>query len=221
MRRLKVLVLACLAVGMLAAVMVEAASAASALPEFTTATAGTATTGEGTLALEGTKVTCKKGADTFGAGKTSGTFTLGFKECKSAGKECKGLAQAAELIELTGEWHLVSQKANRKSYDIWFLLASSDGTSAVHIECASPVGTLILTWGNVLGSIEAITERTFKINVETSGEAQKITEFGNNSGASVTAGLKGKLDGGTERSAFEESKENLLFSNAATKISET
>jgi hypothetical protein len=204
------------------------AGGASALPEYSTPTPATATSGEGAFSLESTKVTCKSDADTFGAGKLTGTFKIAFKECKSLGEECKGLAQGGGIVEATGEWHLVSQKANRKSYDIWFLLASEDGSSALHIECALPVGSLILIWGSLLGSIEpspGTSERTLKINIETEGSGsglkQKISEFGNNEGETVKAALKGTVDGGTVREGFESSKENLMFTEKATKILET
>jgi hypothetical protein len=202
---------------------------ASALPEFSPTTGGSATSGEGTLSLESTKVTCKSDTAKLGAiTAVDGTFAIDFKECKSVGEECKGLAQSAGIVELTGEWYLVSQKANRKSFDILFLLAAEDSSSAVHIECSSPAGTLILVWGGVLGSIEAspsTSERTFKINVETEGAGstlkQKIKEFGNNEGETVKPGLKGRVDGGTEREAFEASKEDLLSTEKPTKILET
>jgi hypothetical protein len=226
MHRLKMVLLACMAVCMLGVVAVASASAESALPLFTTPTSGTATSGEGKLLVEGKTVTCTSDADTFGAGTRLGAFTIDIKNCTSKAKECHGLGQSAGLIELTGEYHLVSGLRNRKSYYIWFLLAAEDGVNAVHIECASPVGTLLLLWGNILGSIAAVpstSTRTFKININTVDEGlnQEITEFGNNNGAGVAASLKGKLDGGVERPVTVEWKEFLLFMSAPTTISET
>jgi hypothetical protein len=179
-------------------------SKSTVLPEFAPATAATMTGGEGSFTMESTKIACKASTGKLGAGNRSGTFAIDITGCKSIGEECKGLAQSAGLIEETGEWHLVSQKANRKAYDILLLFASEDGSSAIHIECASPVGTLYLLWGSLLGSIEAspsTSERTFKINIETEGSGatlkQRISEFGNNSGEAVKAGMKGKLDEGS------------------------
>jgi hypothetical protein len=99
---------------------------------------------------------------------------------------------------MTGEWHLVPVLPG--DVGIWLLLASSDGANALHIECASPVGTLFLVWGNLLGSAQEISERT----------------FANNSDEAVKTGLKGTLDGGTERPVLESSKEGSLTTESLT-----
>jgi hypothetical protein len=200
--------------------------ATSALPEFSHATAATGTTGLIKLTTGGgAAINCSKGAIKLGAGTKLGTFAIDAKECKSLSKPCLGLAQEPELIESTGEWHLVSLKTERKSYEIWFLLASTDGATAVHIECLIPVGTLLLIWGNWLGLIEEKSERTFKINIETEGSGvtlkQKFTEFGNNSGEAVTASLKEplRLEGSSPLTVSVQ--EALLLTGTATRILET
>jgi hypothetical protein len=221
MHRFKLVVFTCMAVCMLGAVVVSSASAASVLPEFSPETAGTATSGEGTLSLESTKVTCKASSDSFGAGTKLGTFKLDFTSCKSLGEECKGLAQSAALIELTGEWHLVPLRHEPKHYLILFLVPK------VHIECASPAGTLILVSGTVLGLIkpQGTSKRTFEIAVETEGAGAtlkpKFSEWANNSGETTKPSLKGSIDGGVEREGFESSPSNLLFTNNPTELLES
>jgi hypothetical protein len=222
MRQLRILGSAVIMALTLGASAAAPASAASILPEFATATSATVSAGEGKLTLESTSVTCKKSTGTFGAGTRLGTFKIDFKECKSAGSECKGLGQSTELIEWKGEWHLVSLLAKRDHDELWLLLPASDNSSAVHIECAS-LGTLMLLWGNVLGSIEEISGRTFKLSIETAGGGatlkQTVGEFGNNSAATVkVSGLKGKLNGGTERPAFEKWSEVSLAAEKATEL---
>jgi hypothetical protein len=222
MLRLKLVVITCMALCMLGAVGVSSASAASVLPEFSPATGGTATSGEGTLSFESTKFTCKTSTDTFGPlSARLGTFKLDFTKCKSVGEECKGLAQTAELIELTGEYHLVALKTERKHFLILFLVPK------VHIECASPVGTLLLLSGSFLGLIrpQGSSVRTFELDVLTEGAGgtlkQQLTKFTNNSGEEVTARLTASLDGGTEREAFDNSGIALLFTEKATELLES
>jgi hypothetical protein len=223
MHRFKLVVFACMAVCMLGAVVVSSASAASVLPEFSPATGGTAASGEGTLQVENTKVTCKTSSDTFGQLSTRlGTFKLDFLTCKSVGEECKGLAQSAGLIELTGEYHLVALKTEPKHFLILFLVPK------VHIECIDPINTLVLVSGDVLGLIKpqgGTSMRTFEIDVLTEGAGntlkQQLTKFTNNTGEEITANLKGSVDGGTERESYENSGIALLFTNEPTELLES
>jgi hypothetical protein len=221
MQRVSSVVFVCMAVCATGAVVASSASAASALPLFSTATAGTATSGEVTLSFESTKTNCKKSNDTFGAGQQLGTFRFHFEECRSLAEPCLGLAQALGSIEYTGEWHLVSLKAERTHYEIWLLIP------LVHIECVLPTSTLLLVSGNILGLIKAqgTSERTFEIAIKTEGSGstlkQALTEFGNDSGTAVAASLKGSIDGGTEKAWFENWESLLLFTEKSTKLLET
>jgi hypothetical protein len=195
------------------------------LPEFSVAAKASGTSGELELSLEGAKITCKQSKDTLGAGVQSGTFKFDIDQCKLFGEECRGLGQPAEMIEALGEWHLVSQKANRKSYALWLLFGASDSSVALHFECA---GILYLLWGNLLGSIEpapGTSERTFQIKIETEGSGatlkQRVSAFGNNNDEAVKAELRGLSDDFAERAAFENSSVTLLFMEKATGIKES
>jgi hypothetical protein len=224
MHRYKVVVFAYVVACLLGVGIVSSASAASVLPEFSTSTPGTATLGESGLSVESTTVTCKAGSAKLGAGARSGTYALELTSCKSVGKECKSLGQAAGTIVVKGEWHVTALLKFLRKFHLWALVGRTEA-EAVQVECASPVGTLILLWGNVLGSIEETTERTFKVAFETEGSGatlkQKVTEFGNNEGVAVKASLKGKIDSGAEREAFVNSKEYPLFTEKSTKLLES
>jgi hypothetical protein len=222
----RILIILCaFAVSLLGTGSTTTAYAASALPEFSVATASTDTGVETAISAGPISIRCKTDVGKFGAGTKLGTFVIDFKECTSLAQPCTGLAQTSGLIEVTGEWHLVSSLTNRKSYAIWFLFASSDGATAVHVECSGAEGTLTLIWGNVLALIEEKSERTFKINTETEGSGptlkQKITEFGNNNGEIVKSSLKGRTDGGPEVPIVGLLREDLLFTEKFTKLRET
>jgi hypothetical protein len=230
MRRLKMAGLAGMAVCVLGVMTTSAASGASTiLPEFTEAVEASGTSGKGSLVLEGVTIKCESATSKLSATTTKlGTFAILFNECKAFTKPCKSLGQAAasSVIEATGEYHLVSLLTERKHYEIWFLLAATNNTAALHLECESAAVGLVLVWGNLLGLIEEKSNRTFKLNVEREGEGasvkQKITGFGNNGGTETTAaGLKAKLGTGVEKPAGEESENNLIFTNAAASIKES
>jgi hypothetical protein len=231
MRRLKTFGLALVAVCALGVMTAAAASANSTvLPEFSTTSAATGTSGEGTLSLEGTTITCEKNSDeTTATSKKLGTFRILFGGCKGGGKPCRSLGQAAGsgTIETTGEYHLVSLGTNRTHYLIWFLLGASTNTGALHLECESAAIGLLLVWGNVLGLIEEKSGTTYKLNVESVGGGptlkQAVVTYGNNSGEEITVlGIKGRLTNtGTERNGGESSEENLLAFATATTILES
>jgi hypothetical protein len=233
MRRIKIAGLAFLAVLALGVITAEAASAASTvLPEFSNSVAGNATSGASSLNLEGTTISCTAGTTaTSPTSKKLGTFKILFGGCKAGGEPCRSLGQAlaSGTIEVTGEYHLVSRASDRTFYEIWFLLASTDGTGALHLECEASTVGLVLVWGNVLGQINAepsSSERTFKINLKTEGGGktikQELNTYGNNSGTEITAeGLKGKLGTGTERKGGESAEANLLFTVSATSLEES
>ena len=105
---------------------------------------------------------------------------------------------------------------------MWLLVATSDSTEAVHIECESAAVGLVLVWGNLLGLIIGSgTHYSIKVG-RSSTIKQEIEEFGNNSGETVkVSGLKGKLGTGAERTGTEESLENNLTMEKTTTIKET
>jgi hypothetical protein len=230
MRRFKIIGLVCMAVCALGVMTASAAFGQSTiLPEFSKVTTGSGTSGKGSLLLEGATISCESGTSKLSATSTKlGTFAIVFSGCKSVSKPCRSLGQAAGsgTIETTGEYHLVSLLTERKHYEVWFLLAATDSTAALHLECEAAAVGLVLVWGNFLGLIEEKSNRTFKLNVEREGEGasvkQKITGFGNNGGTETkAAGLKGKIGTGVEKPAGEESENNLVFMAEEVSIKES
>lgn len=225
MRLPKLACLTLMAVPMASLTIVGSASAASTvLPLFKNAAVATATSGKKELTSEGVKISCESGVGTFGAGTRLGTFTFDTKGCSVLEEPCRSLGQAvgSSLIEMTGEWHLVSLLSERKHYEILFLTAATDNASALHVECEA-LG-LVLLWGSILGLITKLSSTDYDIFIEKEGSGsaakQKIREFGNNSGEVVTVtGLKMKLGTGTERSEAVSSVSNLLTTSAV--IAET
>jgi hypothetical protein len=226
MHRLKVFILACLAVFMFGAVASAVASAETALPEFTVESKGTGTSEKGELALEGTSIKCESATNEFiPTSKKLGTFTISFKECKgpSTVKKCWSLGDPKGQILVGGEWHLVAGKTASEPL-IWLLFAKEDkevgGVRPIHIECED-ILELVLIWGNLLLTISPAKSKTraFKLVVEREGEKQRITRYTNNEGKEVEVeGLRARVDGGTERSAGEESKTNSLNTEIETEI---
>jgi hypothetical protein len=230
MQRLKtggVALLTACALGGLAA---EAASANSTvLPEFSTTSTAIWTIGRTVSNVEGTNVSCEAGAAAISpTSKKLGTFRILFSGCKASGASCWSLGQSAGSLteEVTGEYHLVSLGSSRTNYLLWFLLSASDNTAALHLECESAAIGLVLIWGNVLGLVAIVSERTIKIIIETEGGGktikQKSSNFGNNSGTEVTVeGLKGKLGTGTERKTGISWEEVLMGFTELTSILES
>jgi hypothetical protein len=113
MQRLKLVVLAAMAVLSLSALVSASASAitpASFLPEE--AFTWTGTSGSHTLStLAGTKLECASDTSqgSFAAGAKLGPFTIDLKSCKepATGAVCTGLGEASGVVLVTGEVHLV------------------------------------------------------------------------------------------------------------------
>jgi hypothetical protein len=189
------------------------------LPEFSTETAANGTSGKNSLDLEGTDLECESSTTALGAGHKLGTFTITFHSCKASSKACTGLGESSGSVGISGTWHLVSSLADRTQYEIWFLIV----VPGAHIECESTGIGLVVLLGNLLGSIEATSERTYKVDVtRASTTKQSIEEFGNNSGETVKAsGLKGKFGTGSERIATEELESDLLSMTSLTSIKES
>jgi Transposase IS66 family len=84
----------------------------------------------------------------------------------------------------------------------------------------NPLNAYII-WGNLLLTITPFGKGTkeFKLVVEREGEKQRMTRYENNEGREVEAeGVRARVDGGNERSAGEESKENSLNTEKETEI---
>jgi hypothetical protein len=220
MRKLKLFGVAFAAVFVFGVITVASASATTALPEWSPPSVGTATTGVGTLNLEGATVTCKKSTSGFSAGASLGTFKVDFTECTEKGEACTGLGQTTELIEVHGEWHLVRLLKSPLHYEI-LLLFGPDNGSDIHFECVA-LGSLFLIWDGILGLIIQLTPHTAELHFSTEGAGNTIKEtnreYLNNAGENVTLELKGKINSGTERTAGITEEKALLFSETATTI---
>jgi hypothetical protein len=227
MQRLKLFLLASLAMFMLGAVASAVASAEVTLPLFSVETRGTGTLGKGELSVEGSSVKCASATTEFGAGKKLGTFTVSFKECKgpaTVGK-CWSLGDPKGEILLGGEWHLVRSKTGIKFPLLWLLFSKEDkeagGLKPIHLECEK-VLQLILIWGNICILINPWKTKTtkYELVIRKEGEKQESREFENNEGAAVKAELVASVDGGEAKPVTEESAENRLTMEKETEIEE-
>jgi hypothetical protein len=185
---------------------------ASELPVFSVETKFTGTSGAGKFGVSEGEVKCKSATSSGTPSSTdAGTFTTDFKECSLISSQCHSLGDASGIILAGGEYRLVALKSEEEG--IWFLLKE------LHIECAS-LSTLILLTGGVLGSITPTLSKTtkFEVKVDASGGKQEITEFEDGSGRKTGVWLDGSIDGGTIKSATEESAENKITTSSETEV---
>lgn len=151
------------------------------LPEFTTETTFTGTSGKSTFeSIKGTKMTCKS-ASTEGSPTNAkeGTFHAVFAGCEEPAFKltCAGLAEKAGTVSIPGTYRLVRLKGG-KAAD---LLTDEE----VHVTCG---GLLLFKMkGPTLASIAPLGSKTTKYELqvkETKGK-QELTEYENDEGAAV------------------------------------
>jgi hypothetical protein len=214
MHRLKILVVASMAVFALAALVSASASAAMVLPEFTTKTGWTGTSGAGKLTTaSGNEIKCGAGTNSGTAeNNKEGQFSITFTKCKSekpiAGVSCNSKGDAAETILTGGTWHLVLTTISGVDKHLEWLLVKP-----LTVECS--ITSFAIT-GNLLGEVTPANTSTksyaLKVAVPVAKE-QEFTTFENNNGEAVTASLKS----GSE-AAYEESANNVFTTEKATTI---
>ena len=215
MRRFKTLGLALTAVVVVAAMGAAYASAAMTLPNFTTNTTFTGTSAVGTLTSAGFTIKCEKStiAGTMEATNRLGLFTIDFQECSTSltTEPCHGLGGSpANLILASGSWHLVLRTVSATDQRLFLFLLNP-----LHIEC----GTVLLSVrGNVLGSITAGgTEKEFSLIVKSTGAAQEITSFEDDTGNPVETKLEAAANLGFHV-AGESSASNVILTKENTKL---
>jgi len=177
MKDAKTLGLAILAIFVIGAVAAATASAEELrlLPLGTTANPVkfNITSGEGELASELFKLTCKKDK---GTGEVTsarlGKFRITYEECKNGTSSCRGLSDLPGNITAEGEFHLrrlLGIEAEQKHIVVFFLLAN------VHFSCSI---TLLKLSGCVAGLIEPINKlaKELTISLAVSGGKQAILE---------------------------------------------
>ena len=216
MRRFKALGLVLMAVLVVGAVAVAAASATMVLPEFKNAEGFTGTSGAGVLEVAGQpEVKCtsdtSNGGPESGTSKKLGTFQVRFLGCTtfSGLVPCNGLGNAAKEISTSGSYHLVLNSRGTHRWFILFLPAHQ------HLECST---TLILVLGTLLGQITPTSTSTkrFTLGVTVKTKKQEFTEYENEGETIVSATLKGVVnETGSEKEATELSENNVIeFVNA-------
>jgi hypothetical protein len=223
-KRFRLFGLLVVASAVLGAVVASAASGATmVLPEFSVATAGTSTSGAGTLFGGEQEIKCRKDKGLSGPiSKSLGTYDLNFEECELLGKKCRSLGElsGSSTILTTGEYHLVLTLAlagtDRRL--IWFL------TRELHIECELGSGILILVKGTVLGTIAAkagsTNKKEFTVSVRATSRAQEYTSYENDNGTIVSAGvgLVQAVNEGATSASFEEAGPSELLTERATEL---
>ena len=159
-------------------VMAVTASAEELPLLLTVPATSSGTSGTSSIFFEGTELRCSNATNSFGTiSDTLGTFKIILSACKNGGKSCISLGQTlgSGIIEETGEWHLVRLFPSHRTHRfLWLLLAASDNTEALHIECE--VAGLLLIWGNLLALVEVISELTWKLNVEKEGAGATVKQ---------------------------------------------
>ncbi len=151
MRRFKTLGLALTAVVVVAAVGAAYASATTmTLPNFSTNTTFTSTSGEGTFTSSGLTISCKSDTNegTMETSNRLGLITIDFKECSTSltTEPCHSLGSSTNnLILASGSWHLVLRLVTNVDQRLFLVLLNP-----LHIECGT---VLISIRGDVLGKI--------------------------------------------------------------------
>jgi hypothetical protein len=205
------------------AVISSVASAAMELPVFSGNDAG-ATGSYGKLKFVtrgGAAVACKKGTSSMsfnGGSRGLGPISFTFEECSQALEPCRNLAGTAGTISMTGEWHLVLMiKAGNDSHYFLVLLPSF----GLHIECPAAPVRLLLVLGSVLGPIVRMGNEMFNLTVKDGVEEdgpQEFSEYENEAGTAVKAGLEDSQEGGADKEAFENITSGTLTFPLATAI---
>ncbi len=203
-----------------AAATAIAASYASAttmtLPNFSTNTTFTGTSGTDTVTSSGFSLSCKSDTDegTMETGNRLGLFTIDFKECSTSltTEPCHSLGSGtSNLILASGSWHLVLRLVSNVDQRLFLFLLNP-----LHIEC----GTVLISMrGDVLGKIEpkGTNELEFKLEVKATGTAQEITSFENDNGTSVETKLEAAANLGFHLTGWEAGTDTI-FTKTKTKL---
>jgi len=228
MRRRTITCCALIAVSAFCACASASASAAE-LPEFKTETNGRLTGGSGELTSRAVAVKCEKLSGEVTKGKTKGTYTLTFSECKEPKLKlaCKSLGDPYNsaskpengTILTGGTWDVVPALEQETTLMLFLV-------TELHIECSNAtlsITLLFLLKGDVLGLITPLNTQTeeFRVEVETTekgGTIQRVKEFENSEGGEVDAKLESSVDGGTVEAAGENSSASTLTMEKQTEL---
>jgi hypothetical protein len=209
----RMICVALLTTGLLGATASNAMAVAE--PEFTVETSMTGTSGKGKLNLTGASLKWEKGSSSATSiSNKLVKMTLTFTGLGLAGEECHSLGDAAGVILVIGELHVVRLKSG--SAGSWFLWPST------HIICKFEAIDIVIK-GNVLSILTPILTSTknFSIALNVVAGAQEVTQWENAAGEKVTAKLEGSISGGAFKAATIESAENKLTSSLMTEIVKT
>jgi hypothetical protein len=221
-RTVTILALCLIAAIAAAAAIAATSSAAMVLPVFSGTSANpTGSSSITRLSIKGgVSVSCE--ADSYSLAFTSsrhlGDATLTFTTCGQGGEECHNLGNTENVIQITGEWHLVLfVKGGVDGHYFLFLIPSF----GVHIECPAAAVKLLVVTGSVLGSITQKTGSTteFSVKVSSTATAQEFSEFENEAGTAVKAKLETVQEGvGAAKESFANVEGGVLKFGSATAI---
>ncbi len=199
-----------------AAATAVAASYASAttmtLPNFSTNTTFTGTSGADTVTFSGFTFTCKKDLDegTMETGNRLGLFTIDFQECETSltTEPFHSLGGSTNnLILASGSWHLVLRLVSNVDQRLFLFLLNP-----LHIEC----GTVLISMrGDVLGTAKEKNELEFEITVNSTGTAQEITSFENDNGTLVETNLEVAVNLGFHIAGWNAGTESIFTKTKA------
>jgi hypothetical protein len=214
MQRLKALGLVSMAV---LAVSIAAVATASAdeLPQFSVETGFEGKFGKSEVILTGAAISTPKGEFTGTAtSKRLGLLTMQFLENTLGGKECHSEGDAAGVVLVKGEWHLVPRPGSTTD-PLYAILIPR-----YHVNCLF-LNILTLYQGCLLGLIEPAGKDTtaFKLNIKAPEKKQELLKFLNDEGKEVLCNLKAQVGTGAEtEEVAQEIKEISLTTLKLTEI---
>jgi hypothetical protein len=212
MQRLTPMGTGILAACLLATLLASSSFGAMTLPNLSTATNWIGVGGKGKVNAVGAEIGCSSNTSdgTVAAGKKEGQYHSHIKECRLGSSTCQTAGDAAGVVLLLGEWHLVLTVVNSSDVRlIWFPIEE------ISVTC----GLInVKLRGGILGQITAGTGEThFKVSVLVKEGKQEFTEYENDTGEKVK--LKFEVNAGLGFvNATEELEKDELTSEKATKL---
>jgi hypothetical protein len=196
MQRLKALGLVSMAV-LAVSIAVVATASADELPQFSVETGFEGKFGASTVNLTGAAISTPKGEFTGTAtSKRLGGLTIQYLENVLGGKECHSEGDAAGVVLVKGEWHVVPTPGSATAPLVAILVPKAN---RVHITCLF-LNILILLEGCLLGKIAPAGKDTtaYTLKIAAPGKKQELLKFLNDEGKEVLCNLNAQVGTGAE-----------------------
>ncbi|HLM85999.1 MAG TPA: hypothetical protein VK272_07425 [Solirubrobacteraceae bacterium] len=190
------------------------AMASEALPEFTTITKWTGTTGRDIIESVGKKaISCTSGTSSGEITRAhEGNFTADFKECSSIGVRCNSRGDPAGVILLKGSFDLVRDFKSESTGALLLLF------SETHVECSTLVS--ITLKGDILAPMSPGDETTtkFTLTIRQVAGSQEETKYYNEAEelVSPSAPFLVSINGGGFEQAAAETLEDSVTTERST-----